>query len=151
MSRMTTKYVNLEDLLSGLPRSGAMTTSAARALAHDILDACEAVDPTEEESEWERHAANQARETADIEMREVEINRGPTVDPGALAKAIHAALGSRGLAIRQPSPHCIQVMQGRKVFAEWWPGKGTTMHRQARGPRCADSGAFVRWLRTLVA
>lgn len=126
-----------------------MTTSAARSLANDILDACEAVDPTEEESEWERYAANQAREAADIEMREVEAKRGPTVDLGALAKAIHAALGSRGLAVRQPSPHCIQVMQGRKVFAEWWPSKGTTMHAQKRGPVCRDASSVVRWLRTL--
>lgn len=143
------KYVQLQDLLAGLPQSGNMTTTAARRLAHDIIDACEAVDPTEEESEWERYAAQQAREMV---AETTQAGPAPTseADPGELAKAINAGLGSRGLAVRKPSPHCLQVMQGHKVFAEWWPSRGTTRANNQRGPKCYGYDDVVRWLRTLV-
>lgn len=143
------KHVDMNNLLPSGRLPSSMTTTAARQLAHDILDACEAVDPTEEESEWERHAAQQAREMA------AEAQRGPTVvagnvEPAALARAITAAVGSRGLSVRQPTPHLFQVMQGRKVFAEWWPSRGTTRANGQPGPRCMDEARFVKWLRTLV-
>lgn len=122
-----------------------------RRVAYALLDLCEAADPTEEESEWERCAAQQSREMA-AETQEAE--RAPTVtpgiDPGALARAIHAALGSRGLSVRKPSQHHVQIMSGRKVFAEWWPSRGTTRANGQAGPRCRDEVRLVAWLRTLV-
>jgi hypothetical protein len=152
------KHVQLGDLLAGLSRSGTVTVSAARALARDILDLCESVDPTEEESEWERYAAQQDRDTLAEREAEMEADHDRLVNErqavrmaatGANDQRWRSEVMRMGLDLREPTPHVIQVMKAGKVHAEWWPTKGTTMHRQQRGPRCVDSAAFVRWLRTL--
>lgn len=154
------KHVDLSHLVKEPPLSATMTIEAARRLAHDILDACERVDPTEEEeeeSEWERYAARQQAEFASECEEEMETERAADRPSRrrARAKVDEQAWRSEvvrmGLTIREPTPHCVQVMRGGKVFAQWWPGKGSTMHAYRRGLRCMDSAAFVRWLRTLVA
>ncbi len=45
------KHVDLSHLVKEPPLSATMTGEAARRLAHDILDACERVDPAEGEEE----------------------------------------------------------------------------------------------------
>lgn len=145
------KYVDLTDLVAGLRPGVGMAVADARLLAEAILDRCDAVDPIEEESEWERFAAVQDREALAEREREMEAalqswNRSST---GVDDQAWRSEVMRMGLAVREPSPHHVQVMRGGKVLAEWWPSRGTTMHRQARGPRCSDSSAFLRWLRTL--
>ncbi len=141
-----------------------MTTSAARALAHDILDRCEAVDPTEEEGEWERHAECVDREelagvVSEAALAFMKADGSRLVNERQAARLAAAGANDQrwrsevmrmGFDLREPTPHLIQAMRGGKVFAEWWPSKGTTMHAQKRGPRCADAAAFLRWLRTLV-
>lgn len=156
---MPNKHVDLSHLVKEPPLSATMTVEVARRLAHDILDACERVDPTEEESEWERYAARQDAEFVVEKIEEMEADRARIVADrqqrrrGAAKvddQAWRSEVMRMGLGLREPTPHCVQVMRSGKVFAEWWPGKGTTMHQQKRGPRCMDSAAFVRWLRTLV-
>jgi len=153
---MQQKYVDLRDLLAG---AGFMTTSAARRLAHDMLDACEAVDPTEEEGEWERHAAQQDREylaereaemDAEHERLVAQRQAGRRAAAGVDEQAWRSEVMRMGFEVREPSPHHVQVRRSGKVLAEWWPSKGTTMSAQQRGPRCADAAAFLRWLRGLV-
>ena len=149
------KRVDLSDLLAGLPRSGNLTVETARRLAHEILDACEAVEPAEDESEWERVAARQMVEMAAERQEEVEARRANLGGAKAARRreetdqAWRSEVMRMGLELREPSPHHLQVTRGGKVFAEWWPSRGTTMHAHQRGPRCADSSAFVRWLRSL--
>lgn len=136
------KYVDLTDLVSDLRPGVGVAVNKARMLAESILDRCEAVDPTEEESEWERAVTREQDEAAIAAM-----NR-------SAARADHQAWRSEvmrmGLEIREPSAYHVQVV-GRGLHVDWWPSRGTTMHKQQRGPRCADAAAFVRWLRTLVA
>lgn len=154
------KHVDLSHLVKEPPLSATMTVEAARRLAHDILDACERVDPTEEESEWERYAARQDAEFVAGKIEEMETDHAKIVAERharrrSAAKVDDQAWRSEvmrmGLEIREPSPYSVQAMRGNKVFAEWWPSKGTTMHQQKRGPRCIDSAALVRWISTLVA
>jgi hypothetical protein len=126
------KHVQLGDLLAGLSRSGTVTVSAARALARDILDLCESVDPTEEESEWERYAVQQNKEF----LAEVEREMGAVAPLGGdramrrreeLAQVNDQRWRSEvmrmGLDLREPTPHLIQVMKAGEVHAEWWPAK----------------------------
>ena len=53
-----------------------------------------------------------------------------------------------GLDVRNPSPHHVQLMQDGKVFADWWPSKGTTMMDGQRGPRCRTGEDLIAWLKT---
>ena len=55
----------------------------------------------------------------------------------------------RGFAVRTPSPHQVQVMQDGAVFADWWPGKGTTMCDGVRGPKCRSAPEAAAWLTNL--
>ena len=52
----------------------------------------------------------------------------------------------RGFTVRTPSPHQVQVMQDGAVFADWWPGKGTTMCDGVRGPKCLKVAEVVAWI-----
>jgi hypothetical protein len=159
------KLVSIHDLIAAVPHDGVgVTPDDARQIAYAILDRCEAVDPTEEESEWERVAAAQDREwlaEKEAEMEaEMEADHARLVNGRQAARMAAAGANDQrwrsevmrmGLDLREPTPHLVQVMKAGKVHAEWWPTKGTTMHRQQRGPRCGDSAAFLRWLRTLGA
>lgn len=118
-----------------------LTPEEARQLACEVCDAADEVDPQEEASEWERHAEEQAAPLVPA------LSNVPT--PAGLAKAIHAAMPGQGLAVRQPSPHHFQVMRGSKVFAEWWPSRGTTRAAGQPGPKCRDVARLVAWLRSL--
>ncbi len=41
----------------------------------------------------------------------------------------------------------LQVLQNGKVFAEWWPKKGTTMADGKRGKICKTNEEFLNWLK----
>lgn len=51
--------------------------------------------------------------------------------------------------LREPTPYCNQIIIDGKVFAEWWPKKGTTMYKGIRGKICSDYEEFLEWLKTL--
>ena len=53
------------------------------------------------------------------------------------------------LVILTPSEHHLQLRQDGKVFAEWWPSKGTTMTEGRRGRRCRTVAEFIDWLNTI--
>lgn len=54
-----------------------------------------------------------------------------------------------GLRLSAPSPHHLQIRQDGKVFAEWWPSKGTTRMDGANGPKCRSVAALIRWLKSV--
>ena len=100
----------------------------------------------------------QMREQAEVRMREHADH------PRELIKAIAESLRlllpdldpsvvvageAPSLSVRTPSPHQVQVMQDGKVFADWWPSKGTTMADGKRGPKCKTAAQVVEWLRDL--
>jgi hypothetical protein len=43
----------------------------------------------------------------------------------------------------------VQLREGGKVFADWWPSKGTTIKDGKRGPVCADGEDLIAWLRSV--
>lgn len=59
-----------------------------------------------------------------------------------------AELNDWEVEVRRPSVHHVQLRQDGKVFADWWPSKGTTMRDGKRGPKCKDSAALMAWLKT---
>jgi hypothetical protein len=67
----------------------------------------------------------------------------PSIDPSVVVGEMPS------LTVRMPSAHQIQVMQDGKVFADWWPSKGTTMADGVRGPRCKNAAQVVAWLKDL--
>jgi hypothetical protein len=101
------------------------------------------------------------------ELRKADLHRasgmaGGPADPNATGRTLvrtHEALDLRALinfcqepddplTVHMPSPHHVQVRTADgKVFAEWWPSKGTTMMDQQRGPRCRTAEDVVAWLR----
>lgn len=54
-----------------------------------------------------------------------------------------------GLQVRRPIPNHVQFLQDGKVFAEWWPSKGTTRTPDGRGPICATGEDVLAWLKTM--
>ncbi len=104
----------------------------------------------------DEYMRQQMREQADQRMREstdagrcteghADALRSllPSIDPSIVA-------GEKpSLTVRVPSAHQVQVMQDGKVFADWWPGKGTTMADGVRGPKCKNAAQIVAWLRDL--
>ena len=54
-----------------------------------------------------------------------------------------------GLQVRRPTPNHVQFLQDGKVFAEWWPSKGTTRTPEGRGPICATGEDVLAWLKTM--
>ena len=67
----------------------------------------------------------------------------PSIDPSVIVGEIPS------LTVRTPSAHQIQVMQDDKVFADWWPSKGTTMADGVRGPKCKHAADVVAWLKSV--
>jgi len=67
----------------------------------------------------------------------------PSIDPSITAGELPS------LIVRTPSAHQIQVMQDGKVFADWWPSKGTTMADGVRGPKCKTAAEVVAWMKTV--
>lgn len=65
----------------------------------------------------------------------------PHDDLAALLKPL-----DRGFTVRKSSAHHVQVLQDGAIFADWWPGKGTTMSDGVRGPKCKTAEAVVAWL-----
>lgn len=76
---------------------------------------------------------------------------------GKPQRAVHVASNARpwreevvdlGLEIVEYNAGAhVQLRQDGKVFAEWWPGKGTTMMDGKRGPKCATGEDVVAWLK----
>lgn len=64
-------------------------------------------------------------------------------------KDLQAFARDMGLRLSAPSPHHLQIRQDGKVFAEWWPSKGTTRMDGRNGPRCRDVAALIRWLKSV--
>lgn len=54
-----------------------------------------------------------------------------------------------GLQVLRPSTHQIQFRLNGKVHADWWPGKGTTLSDNERGPICKTGEEVLEWLRSL--
>lgn len=93
------------------------------------------------------HAAEKMRESNDERFlrghADALLSHLPSIDPSVVVGEMPS------LTVRTPSAHQIQVMQDGKVFADWWPGKGTTMADGKRGPKCKNAAQVVAWLRDL--
>lgn len=95
----------------------------------------------------EMYMEQQMREAADDAIREAEKNAAParTVFTD---ETLQAFAKEAGLRLSAPSPHHLQVRQDGALFAEWWPGKGTTRADGKRGPRCRTVADFIEWLKS---
>lgn len=96
------------------------------------------------------------RETGDRIMREhVRADELHGARPRVVGFALEAArelltfADEAGLVASRPSPHHVQLRQDSKVFAEWWPSKGTTVSNGKRGPVCRTVAELIDWLKGL--
>ena len=67
----------------------------------------------------------------------------------ATARELLAFADEAGLVASRPSAHHVQLRQDGKVFAEWWPSKGTTLSDGKRGPVCRTVAELIDWLKGL--
>lgn len=134
------------------PHGLLLSPAEAREFATALLDAAEEIDPCDEDdepSQWEIQL--EAEQRAYARRHEAELAR--KIDARSLLAQLAAEVRRLpgGLSVRQPAAYHLQVMRGGRVFADWWPSKGTTRAARAvaAGPKCHDVAALVRWLREL--